>query len=567
MIGVVMFYLALVLGYQVQATDSIGVPSAVEVNVSDSVRVQQFAMPSDWRGDVRRFRDSQTLGLQTLEPSLLLWTGTSSASSDQLNSTRSEGFRVGLMDARATLLYNSEYGYARNYGAVFPSNGRTGLYSFHVNARYGGFSANLAPEVVVSQNKPFQLYPSNYPDWLWDLLYTNYLNQIDQPERYREYAYMQLLPGNSSLAYTRYGVEVALTTRSMWWGPGRRNSLLMSTNAPGFAHLSINTVRPIQVPWGGIEFQLFWGRLVDSGREPIPPRLYENFQPMPYVAKPDDWRLLQGLMAVWQPIWSPGLYLGVGRTVMGYSKSIERVDHAFSVFRSLSTELFNTDEIQNPDLGQRFDDKIAIYARYVMPKDRIEFYAEVARNMRPGSFKEFLARPEHTLAYTFGISKWYELGGGDRFFGIEAEFTQMEKQNTWQERYYQTWYTSLVVPHGYTNRGQIMGASIGSGSNSQYLGFNYRWGENRVGAFVERVIYNNDLYYILFTTSIYRQWADVNFGFSGEYSFRMFDLFYDVTVMRTFNYKYIETTTRPGVKYEGKDLWNLNLGVGLRYGF
>lgn len=561
--GVFIALFSLLIGFQVQISDSLDVSEAT----TDSIKVQATVMPTDWRGDVRRFRDSQTLGLQSLTPSLMFWTGTSATSSgDHVNQGVSK-LRVKMHDVRAMLVTNSEYGYARNYGAVFPSNGRTGLYSFHASARYDGFSVNVAPEVVISQNKPFQTYPSNYPDWLWDLLYINYLNQIDQPERYREYAYLQLLPGNSSISYSSHGMEVALTTRSMWWGPGRRNSLLMSTNAPGFAHLSINTVRPIKLPWGGIEFQWFWGRLVDSGREPVPPRLYQNFQPMPYVPKPDDWRLLQGLMATWQPKWSPGLYLGLGRTIMSYSESVKRVDHAFSVFRSLSTELLNTEEILNPDLREKFDDKIAFYARYVMPKDRIEFYAEVARNMRPGSLSEFLARPEHTLAYTLGISKWYELGGGDRYFGIEAEFTQMEKQNTWQERYYQTWYTSLVVPHGYTNRGQIMGASIGPGSNSQYLGFNYRWGENRVGAFVERVIYNNDLYYILFTTSIYRLWADVNFGLTGEYSYGDFDVFYDATIMRTFNYKYIETTTRPGIRYEGNDLWNLNLGVGFRYGF
>jgi hypothetical protein len=563
MIGFIIAVLLFVQGAPSQSVDTLGVGP---ISVQDSVQSKTYQMPTDWRGDVRRYRDSQTLGVESLVPSMMLWTGTSATSTRPNRISDDLKLRVGVNDVRAMLVYNSEYGYARNYGAIYPSNGRTGLYSVHAQANYGRFSINLAPEVVISQNKPFQMYPSEYPDWLWDLLYVNYLNQIDQPERYREYSYLQLLPGNSAVSYTYRDVELALTSRSMWWGPGRRNSLLMSTNAPGFVHLSLNSVRPIQVPWGGIEFQWFLGRLVDSGREPVPPRLYTNFQPMPYIPKPDDWRLLQGLMVSWQPKWSPGLYLGLGRTVMSYSKSIKRVDHAFSVFRSLSTELLNTDEIQNPDLREKFDDKIALYARFVMPKDRIEFYAEVARNMRPGSLAEFIARPEHTLAYTLGISKWYELGA-DRFFGIEAEFTQMEKQNTWQERYYQTWYTSLVVPHGYTNRGQIMGASIGPGSNSQYVGFNYRWGENRVGAFVERVIYNNDLYYILFTTSIYRLWADVNFGLTGEYSYGKFDLFYDVTRMRTFNYKYIETTTRPGVRYEGRDLWNMNVGVGIRYGF
>lgn len=112
-----------------------------------------------------------------------------------------------------------------------------------------------------------------------------------------------------------------------------------------------------------------------------------------------------------------------------------------------------------------------------------------------------------------------------------------------------------------------MGASIGPGSNTQYLGVNYLWGKNRVGVFGERVIYNNDLYYILFTTSIYRLWADLNFGVSGEYHWRRFGLKYDLTFMNTFNYKFIELTTRPGFEYIGNDVFNVNLSTSLIYRF
>jgi hypothetical protein len=527
--------------------------------------VEQAGLPSDWRGEVRTFRDGQVLGLESLDGSLLFRTGNAGLMYQMAGVSKDRQLRGGLTHLSATMVSNSEYGHARNFGAVFPSNGRTGLFSVGGFIGYGGVTLNIAPEIVLSENKPFQMYPTNYPDWLWDLLYKNKLNLIDQPERYRTYAYVQLLPGNSSLSYSYRDMELSVTTRSLWWGPGKRNSLLMSTNAPGFAHLSLNSARPVSLPWGKVEFQLFWGRLVSSGQEPLPPRLFQNLQPMPYVPKPDDWRLLQGLMFSWQPEWSPGLYVGMGRTVMSYSASVKRVDQAFSVFRSLRTDLLRPEEILDPDVRERFDDKISAFARYVMPKEQVEFYAEVARNMRPGSFREFMARPEHTLAYTLGLSKWYELGRAGQFIGVDVEFTQMEKQNTWQERYYQTWYTSSVVPHGYTNRGQIMGASIGPGSNSQYLGVHYRWGNNRVGVYGERVIYNNDLYYILFTTSIYRHWADANVGVSGEYQVRGVELFFDVTMMRTFNYKYIETTTRPGFKYEGLDVWNTHIGVGVRY--
>ena len=84
MIGAVLIYLALVLGYQVQAGDSVRASSVALESVADSVQIQQFAMPTDWRGEIRPFRDSQTLGLLPLEPSLLFWTGTWAVSARQV---------------------------------------------------------------------------------------------------------------------------------------------------------------------------------------------------------------------------------------------------------------------------------------------------------------------------------------------------------------------------------------------------------------------------------------------------------------------------------------------------
>ena len=520
----------------------------------------------------RYYRDLQLLSRQSLDNS---WMLRPVRVEDDLFSATSlkykgwgifEEFEFDIHQAQWTSLYNSEYGYGRNLGSIFPSNGMTSRFSLQLTGRFRNFRYQLDPELIFVQNKSFQVYPASYPDWLWGLLYPEYLNLIDAPEMYRDASFMQILPGNSSIGYERWNMELALSTRSMWWGPGKRNSLLMSNNAPGFAHVSLNTVRPIPVVWGKIEFQLFWGRLVESGKDPVPYRMYENLQPMPYIPKPDDWRLIQGLTAIWQPKWSPGLYLGLGRTLVTYSKEIKRFDHAFSVFRSLKYYQGYIRDKNLDDLRDQFDDKLTAFVRYAMPEDNMEFYAEYARNLRPGSLLDFFRNPEHTMAYTIGLTKLYDFGA-DQYIGVDLELTHLEKENTWRERYYPTWYTSRIVPHGYTNRGQIMGASIGPGSNSQYLGVNYLWCKNRVGVFGERVIYNNDLYYILFTTSIYRLWADLNFGVSGEYHWRRFGLKYDLTLMNTFNYKYIELTTRPGFEYIGNDVFNVNLSTSLQYRF
>ncbi len=522
-------------------------------------------------------RDSQLIGgtswlwIQTQSDSPPL-DGDIHPSTDKLNGRFIGDFNrigYGLTGIRSTFLFNEEFGYGRNLGSIFPSNGWTGQWSVQGYVKYRGFNLQLEPELNIAENRDFQLFPARYPDWLWVLLYRNYLNMIDQPEKYRDGSFLQLLPGNSALSFTYRDVEMAVGTRYMWWGPAKRNALLLSDNAPGFWHVSINSVRPIVTPMGGVEFQGFWGLLEDSGREPIPYRMFENQQPMTYVPKPDDWRLIQGLMFSWQPKWIPGLHFGMGRTLVTYSENIKRVDHVFSVFRSLTYDLPDVETIELPDLRDRFDDKMAVFLRLVLPEENVEFYTELARSKRAGSLRDFLGRPEHTLAFTLGASKLYELSRRGTFFGIEAELTQTEKQNTWRERYYPAWYTSEIIPHGYTHKGQVLGAGIGPGSNSQYLGLNYLWngGVNRVGIFGERVIYNNDLYYILFTTSLYRHWADVNFGLSADYAWGPLYFTVNAMMMRTFNYKYIELTTRPGFKYEGLDYWNPSVTGSIQWRF
>lgn len=525
-------------------------------------------------GDVeeRAMRDAQLLGDASLSNSWMVrpiipGISTYSYVLRTMDATDTKGFYARLLSVNSTLLMNSDIGYGRNLGAMFPSNGMTNRFSVSAYARWGLVKLQLSPEFIYASNPDFQQTPASYPDWHWRIYYNEHLNRIDMPERYRDAAFLQVLPGNSSVAVEVGSVELGVSTRNLWWGPAKRNSLLLSNNAPGFLHLSLNSRRPLEGPFGRVEFQGIWGRLESAGREPIPLRRYDNFQVMPYREKPDDWRFLTGLVFAWQPKWTPGLWLGMGRTLMAYSKDMNRVDRYFSFFRTPFESLQHRDDLLLPDTRDVFDDKFAAYIRYVAPEENLEFYVEWGRNMRPGSFKEFLDKPEHTMAYTLGMNKLYALSDGNRYFGIEVEITQIEKNNTWRVRDYPTWYVSENIPHGYTHKGQVLGAAIGPGSNSQYLGINYLWDRNRVGVFGERVIYNNDLYYKLFTTSIFRHWADLNFGISGEYSWKQLDFQYMFMASNVMNYKYIELTTRPGFQYIGMDLWNYHSVVTVAYRF
>jgi hypothetical protein len=75
---------------------------------------------------------------------------------------------------------------------------------------------------------------------------------------------------------------------------------------------------------------------------------------------------------------------------------------------------------------------------------------------------------------------------------IQAEVTNLEQDASFRYRPIGSIYTSRVVPQGYTQNGQPIGAAIGPGSSSQWLASDYvarRWS---LGVFGERIRWNED---------------------------------------------------------------------------
>jgi hypothetical protein len=66
-----------------------------------------------------------------------------------------------------------------------------------------------------------------------------------------------------------------------------------------------------------------------------------------------------------------------------------------------------------------------------------------------------------------------------------------------------SWYQSTIVNQGWSNNGQLMGASIGPGSSSQSINLSWNKGYNKIGIFVERTAYNHDFYSVAYITPYY----------------------------------------------------------------
>ena len=96
------------------------------------------------------------------------------------------------------------------------------------------------------------------------------------------------------------------------------------------------------------------------------------------------------------------------------------------------------------------------------------------------------------------------------------------------------------VFHGFTNRGEVIGAGIGPGSNSQYLSVAKLYKTKKIGLALEIIDQDNDFYYLAFDESsdFRRYWKDFNFHFYYQNKFPKFWGSLNLMYSRSLNYQW-----------------------------
>lgn len=400
--------------------------------------------------------------------------------------------------------YNTHHSYGWNDGSMIPSKGYQNQLSFGAFFKKGIISIQLRPELVFAQNSTFSTFPSAQNDTIWKSYYNNVLNVIDAPERFGSGSYLKVFPGQSSFRINYHKLSLGLSTENLWWGPGIRNSLLMSNNAPGFPHLSFNTTQPVTSSIGSFEWQLISGKLKGSGVLPDDTSRQFNGEPL-YIPKQDGDRYLNGIILSWQPKWTKGLFLGFSRVFYQYASE---VPSTFNGYLPVVGKVFKK-KLTTEDARRR-DQLISFFFRLVLPKEKAELYGEFGRNDHSMDIRDFLAEPEHSRAYILGFLKTFE--GKKKDVELFSEITNLQLPSTILLRAQESWYVHYQVRHGYTNLGQVIGAGIGPGASSQTIGLKWISGLETTGGTIERVVHNNDFYYNAFTPTQdwQKHWVDVS---------------------------------------------------------
>jgi len=477
--------------------------------------------------------------------------------------------------------YSSHHPYNRNNGSMITNRGYQQLFSAGIYFELGPLSIQLKPEFVYAENKDYEGFWEGHYDIIWARRYQLW-NHIDIPERFGENAYNKTTMGQSSIRLNYKSLSLGLSSENIWWGPSIRNGIMMSNNAQGFNHITLNTIRPISTFLGNFEFQLVTGRLEGSGFDPPnTARTFANTKLfVPKVnqrGEIDDWRFFQGITLTYSPKWVSGLHLGLIRWVQMYGALFEgkytwisddprfKGAHVgwFPIFNNL---LRKNDKIE--PFEAQTDQAASFFFRWVWEDSKAEIYGEFSFNDSKWNLRDLMLDSDHSRAVTLGIHKLFDSKKENSQFEFQWEWTQMEQTGSRLVRNAGSWYRHHRVFHGYTNNGEVIGAGIGPGSNSQFFSFAKLKKNERFGIALEIIDQDNDFYYMAWEDNgdFRRYWKDYNIHLFYEKRFKNFWGSVNAVYSRSLNYQW-ELTHDPALPYyqNGRDVNNFHLDLKITY--
>ena len=441
--------------------------------------------------------------------------------------------------------FNSHHPYGMNDGSMIASKGYQTQLSGGFFAKAGPVSIQFRPEVVYAENNDYTEIQERIHGDRFTLAYADFSNSIDLPSRVGDGPYSKFDWGQSNIRVTFDPVSVGLSNENLWWGPGSRSSLVMSNNAAGFKHLTLNTSKPVKTAIGSFEAQIIAGRLENSGVAKLEGELYTE--------KPDDWRYINAMIFTYQPKWVPGLFIGFDRSFVVYNKDMGNGFSDYLPIFSSGTKK-NLDAVgpngEHTEDQRKRDQYFSAFARWVLPESKAEIYGQFGRNDFPWDIRDALSEPEHSRAYIVGFKKLVSLIPKDTYIQFGVELTQMEGSNTGKIRAQPVWYKHRLVPAGYTNKGQVLGAGIGPDANLQSFEVSWINGLKRIGLRFENLTNNASL------SSFDKKWWDLSFAGKFDWNWKDFLLSSQVAYVRSVNYQYAD----PGAN-------NLQLQFGMLYDF
>ena len=488
---------------------------------------------------------------------------------------KSNSIQIKTLGIDYFLEYNSHHPYNRNNGTMIPNRGYQHIISPGLHIKLGLLNIQFKPEHHFSQNKEFDgFWEGHYPE-IWAKRYRLW-NHIDMPERFGNERHNRTTLGQSSIRLNWKNISLGISNENIWWGPSIRNSIMMSNHAEGFKHITFNTIEPIKTFIGNFEWQVITGRLENSGF--TPPRTdFEYGGTKLYVPKinqnglTDDWRYMQGLIISYSPKWIDGLSIGFIRWAQMYSDLVngkytwlEGTPNFFPVFSNMFRK---KDRYENYEA--QTNQAAGVFFKWMWEDSKAEVYFEFHHNDSKQNIRDLLLDSDHSRAVTLGIQKILKINKSNFLFNWE--WTQMEQTGGRLLRNAGSWYEHTYVYDGYTNKGEVLGSSIGPGSNSHYVSLNKINDREKIGFGVEIIDNDNDFYYEAFRderglySDFRRYWKDFNFHFNYHRALKNINLSSNIMYSRSLNYQWELDDYALPYYHAGRDVNNFHFTIKITY--
>ena len=385
--------------------------------------------------------------------------------------------------------YNTAAPYGQNDGALWQGKGFNSSLTAGARLEAYGLEVTFKPQLSFSQNREFDYIKPNYPTVDENNNLTIYNEKadtygyygvqfIDAPQRFGDKAFWTYDWGDTEIRYSWHSVTAGVGTHAIWLGPARLNPIIHSNNAPSYPKLDVGLRKTaIYMPYfgwylGDFEGRAWWGKLTESD-------YFDN-------DTNNDSNLIAGMAATYAFLGIfDGLSIGFNRIMLSKWNDIS----SYSLTRVFLPKMDGGYDAADQRFSFTFD--------YILPKAGFEVYLEWARNDFSPDMDYIIRYPFHTQAWTFGAEKAFNFSPK---YGLKVllELTYLENSADYDRliNWYTTFYSHSEITQGHTNRGQWLGAGIGTGGNSQYLGFEFFHPKGSVTLFAQRR--NPDLDYTMY---------------------------------------------------------------------
>lgn len=363
--------------------------------------------------------------------------------------------------------YNSKAPYGQNDGALWQGKGYNTSFSTGFRFEGYGFELTLKPQLSWSQNKEFEYITPAYSGSAYSGKADRYgyygVASVDAPQRFGNSSFATFDWGDSEVRYSWNSFTVGVGTQAIWLGPAKLNPILHSNNAPSYPKIDLGLRKTELGNFGAIEGRVWYGRLTES-------EWFDN-------NSENNINLMAGISAAWAlPGIFEGLTLGINRTMLSKWDNLSKRS-LFGIFLPKLDSGFGSD---------KNDQRFSFSVDYLMPKSNLELYVEWGYNDYYSNLYKFIRYPFHTRGITAGINKAFQLKNKNSIEFL-FEYTNLESSRDYELiDWVTTFYAHHIITQGHTNKGQWLGAGIGTGGNSQYFGIKYRTSKTGWTVFLQR---------------------------------------------------------------------------------